>query len=410
MCNDGKKNEFKPLHFENKDFTNEHRKILDNLTDKLCESENFSFAKFEKVIEEFKEEAAKLEYRDPDATDSGNDYEQLGQSSYYNWLTRFLNEKALECFKNKIINKNLLFVPPEKAGNVEEGDFWNFPNPPGGMFRDDQDPEDFKELRQDPSKILVYVVNKDGKVENPSEPYLRLTSDQLGFSAIDDGLSKWPCYYLFDVNKKHPLYRLFRLALDEGKSKRSTMNKFISEFIYSTRTLGGAFVWPTNDTEKDGDRKCIYNIRRGSNSYIEDRADLTLLEVKCYYEEIEKDDLILKVAKDQQTYKFQMYKFLELFRGSNGEESFRNFVEFFILDAFVDKNQNFTPKNIMNPNVVGFAPPKFDKKRGKKCYNIGDPLSERELSAEGLMKILKRVQNMVQQRTLAMEKIVAPKN
>lgn len=386
-------------HFENAKFAKHHSEILNNLSE-LVLGDWLKTERFDKPNEDvraFQEEANELKYRDPDKAKYENDTE-LEESSYYNWLTRFLNERALECFKNKIINKNLLFVPPEKAGTVKEGDFWNCPNPTS-TFRSDQNPKDFENLRRDPSKILVYELNEDGKVKNPNEPYLRLTSDQLGFSAISNDLYDDPELLFY---KKYPLYRLFYLGIKEGISDidGENINEFISNFIYDTRTLGGAFVWPTNDTEVDGDINCNYNRERGVRWYIEDRADLTLLEVKCYYEDKEKNQLVLKANKGS-----EMYKFLELFRCRDDEDpskSFRNFVKFFMFDSFVvNKKGDLTPKNIRDKNLNPF---KFDDEK----YNIGTPLrlSKDDLDAKELKTILERVQDMVFNRTRAMEAIL----
>ena len=122
------------------------------------------------------------------------------------------------------------------------------------------------------------------------------------------------------------------------------------------------------------------------------------LEAKCYYEGTAKDNLRLKAFNDGETYKFQMYKFLDLFNcRDDGKENFKNFVKFFMFDSFVD--ENFTPNDI----TTGKA---FKLNDDRTDYDIGKRLSERDLDAESLMKILERIQEMVTQRTLAMEAIL----
>lgn len=53
--------------------------------------------------------------------------------------------------------------------------------------------------------------------------------------------------------------------------------EFLANYVYKTRTLGGSFLWPKSLCS-------TYNKSRGIRNYIEDRVDLTLLEIKHIYE------------------------------------------------------------------------------------------------------------------------------
>lgn len=408
------------IHFEKKDFANEHSQILNKLsnptTKKWCETGIIDESGI--AFRDFKNEAFNLcVYRDPDSAVE----EQLQRSSYYKWVTRFLNKnmKVNELYKRNIVNKNLIFVPPKLAGT---GEAWNEEFPKKlPVFADDKDEGKYGGLKKDPKKILVYELNEDGSIKDPEGPYLRLSSDQLGFAAINYALYQYPKTYLF--NLRRPLYRLFNLALELEEGKSKTINKFISEFIDYTRTLGGAFLWPTNHVQS-GNTNPIYNVKRGVGSYIEDRADLTLLEVKCYFEGkhifIEREGRIEEKKSVLSSFmNSQMKQFIEIFGKTNDPSSkgFENYSEFFKF------NGSFV-KDGVPINILTEEPFEFDEERngyivrGRKLQTGGEHspkyengvLSEIDLDAEGLNKILKRVQKMVTQRTLAMEKIVAPKN
>ena len=69
------------------------------------------------------------------------------------------------------------------------------------------------------------------------------------------------------------------LEMQKNKSDKDTdaVAEFLANYVYTTRTLGGSFLWPET-LWKD------YNKSRGNGNYIEDRVDLTLLEIKHYFE------------------------------------------------------------------------------------------------------------------------------
>ena len=177
-------------HFENTGFPDDYGDVLREYARKLNNEDS--------VARTFKEinEDLRNKYRDPDKAKYENDTE-LEESSYYNWLTRFLNMRAKKCFKDEIINKNLLFVPPKLAGTKKSS--LNRPNP-GLVFANKDDEGRYEKLEKDPSKILVYVLDEEGNLSSTEpQPYLRLTSDQLGFSSFNDDYDKmgrkWEDFY-----------------------------------------------------------------------------------------------------------------------------------------------------------------------------------------------------------------------
>ena len=64
---------------------------------------------------------------------------------------------------------------------------------------------------------------------------------------------------------------------NKSENDQAKAAEFLTKYVYTTRTLGGSFLWPES-WHRD------YNMGRGNRSYIEDRVDLTLLEIKHYFE------------------------------------------------------------------------------------------------------------------------------
>ncbi len=128
-------------------------------------------------------------------------------------------------------------------------------------------PYRFKGPSCNESKIFVYEINSDNK-ELSKKPILRLTSDQLGFSSFNDEFSLMGRVWEDFDNDRYPLHRYF--GLTRG---RSDAVDFISEYIYNTRTLGGAFIWPTDCTESN--RKYKYEPKSGDG-----RTNTTAVEAQ----------------------------------------------------------------------------------------------------------------------------------
>ena len=154
------------------------------------------------------------------------------------------------------------------------------------------------------NKILSFEANEAPygmitvhyKGQNGKEYGFRLHSDQLGFSAV-------PCIYF---RNNYPLSRYLEMQKNKLDKRKNKSNKatdavadFLAGYVYTTRTLGGSFLWPESWYK-------AYNMSRGNGSYIEDRVDLTLLEIKHIYKfrELENqliygNDNLLKQYKNQ---------------------------------------------------------------------------------------------------------------
>ena len=181
--------------------------------------------------------------------------------------------------------------------------------------------------------ITVYYKDQYG-----NEQHFTVHSDQLGFSAV--------CLKYF--RKNYPLSRYLEMQknkLDKLKNKSDkkleTVAKFLSEYVYTTRTLGGSFLWP-EDWYKG------YNMERGNGSYIEDRVDLTLLEIKHIYKFRELENQLI-YGKD---YLFKRYKNQYADKWFGFFDSFEDYVDFFMFNDFVEDISTNGKKEYMPINIL----------------------------------------------------------
>ena len=257
-------------------------------------------------------------YRDPDSCD---DFESAGRE-YYNALTSFLNNRE------SILKDQKTFLKPA-----------------------DKNPEHAVD-----NKIVM------------EKPILMLTSDQFGFSvpqmSVSEGFPAWNNKYIY------PFSSYLLLSCNEDYKYR-----FVSTCIRDMRTLGGAFLWPTDSVWKNGGwsgkKSSSYNLNRGVKSYIEDRVDLTLLEIKNYLkypknkeEERWKEyqaDFRKNKCKDKSKEYQVLYSSLEPEDGNMRKwldvfDSFEQYVDFFMLNPFVvtmgeEDKKEYVPINIVTSEI-----------------------------------------------------------
>lgn len=245
-------------------------------------------------------------YSDPDC-------DCLKDCSYYWELTQFLNQQE------ENMGGEFKYVAPSKCK------------------KDDRNEEKLHGENGE-KEIAVYCKDASGK------PDLYLKSDQFGFSA-------------YNLDKKYPYGMLYEKAKQkDDEKKKEEQFAFIADCIYDTRTLGGGFLWPL-------DMWSGYNAARGGTAnssgklfYIEDRVDLTLLEVKhlfewiCEEDERKKDviwnkytDKIFRKKIKEDSKKDSVYiKWLQHF------ESFENYIKFFCFDDFME---NVMPLDIVESEL-----------------------------------------------------------
>ena len=221
-----------------------------------------------------------------------------------------------------------------------------------------------------------FEVNKGIKVTSDNEKdgfYLK--SDQLGFSA--------------PTNEKVYPYDLFLIkSRDIDKALKQVAN-----WIVSSRTIGGSFLWPEQFYKK-------YNLCRGgkidskNQYYIQDRVDLTLWEIFYWYEN--NDSSNKKVTKmtsvNDEKATDALEKWLSHFK------TFETYIEFFCFQDFVkDKS---CPINILSGSA---EEPQWNNTSDRK------PEITELLELEKIKAMLERLNNQILNRSKKMEQIIASK-
>ena len=243
------------------------------------------------------------------------------------------------------------------------------------------------------NKILSFEANEAPygmitvhyKGQNGKEYGFRLHSDQLGFSAV-------PCIYF---RNNYPLSRYLEMQKNKLDKRKNKSNKatdavadFLAGYVYTTRTLGGSFLWPESWYK-------AYNMSRGNGSYIEDRVDLTLLEIKHIYKfrELENQliygkDHLLKQYKNQYADKWVGFF-----------DSFEDYVDFFMFNDFVEDISTNGKKEYMPINIL-------TGKRFKTDYPGYEMDTLKDIKEYKLKEMLERVRDMVANRTKKMEDLI----
>lgn len=280
-------------------------------------------------------------YIDPDCVGD------VGKTEFYNHLTCFLNHQEREY---KEYEKRYRFLPPSEAPRTT--------------------PKEKDNECIDKKKITVIPNDENEK------PF-RLTSDQFGFSAKET---------IYNSNQ-YPLANLLRLSQNKGSKEREKVKERITRYVINTRTIGGSFLWPVYP---QGQYYCNYNIVRGR--WLEDRVDLTLLEIKHAldrsYDKGEHTSDIL--YKQYQNEKRHMKTWLDHF------ETFDEYVKYFMLEPFVKDGM---PINIINDKPLDDDYIKNYKEQYKRWHL-------QNLTAEEICGVLVRLEIKILKRSENMEKVI----
>lgn len=272
--------------------------------------------------------------------------------------------KAWEKLREKKIAYYNIYMDPDKKESIDfYNDLSDFLNAASCEHRKDLL---FKANGLSKKGIMVY--RKKDKKE-----YFTIQSDQLGFSAV-------PWIYF---STKYPLSRYFEMQKNEEAAK------FLTDYVLATRTLGGSFLWPES-LYKD------YNPGRG-RAKIEDRVDLTLLEIKHYFEYRELDDK--KKFKYSGDILFSRYKFLDTQTWFGFFDSFEDYVDFFLFNGFVKEINKNGKKEYMPINILTGDP--FEKDYLNYEKDVLKVLEEDKLKA-----MLDLVMRKVKTRSEKMEDLI----
>lgn len=282
--------------------------------------------------------------------------------------------KKGETIKDKSESSNKLYIDPDKKENEEfYRELSNFLNA-SRISRKNNKILSFEANEAPYGMITVYYKDKYG-----NKQHFTVHSDQFGFSAV-------PCIYF---RKNYPLSRYLEMQKNKSDKDPDAVAEFLANYVYTTRTLGGSFLWPET-LWKD------YNKSRGNGNYIEDRVDLTLLEIKHYFEYRDLDDK--KKFKYSGDILFRYYDNLDAQTWFGFFDSFEDYVDFFMFNDFVDKDKQtkeYTPINILTGEAFETDYPGYKK----------DTLKEIE-DEKQLKEMLERVRDMVEKRTKKMEDLI----
>lgn len=282
--------------------------------------------------------------------------------------------KKGEIIKDKSESSNKLYIDPDKKENEEfYRELSNFLNA-SRISRKNNKILSFEANEAPYGMITVYYKDKYG-----NKQHFTVHSDQFGFSAV-------PCIYF---RKNYPLSRYLEMQKNKSDKDPDAVAEFLANYVYTTRTLGGSFLWPET-LWKD------YNKSRGNENYIEDRVDLTLLEIKHYFEYRDLDDK--KKFKYSGDILFRYYDNLDAQTWFGFFDSFEDYVDFFMFNDFVDKDKQtkeYTPINILTGEAFETDYPGYKK----------DTLKEIE-DEKQLKEMLERVRDMVEKRTKKMEDLI----
>jgi hypothetical protein len=282
--------------------------------------------------------------------------------------------KKGEIIKDKSESSNKLYIDPDKKENEEfYRELSNFLNA-SRISRKNNKILSFEANEAPYGMITVYYKDKYG-----NKQHFTVHSDQFGFSAV-------PCIYF---RKNYPLSRYLEMQKNKSDKDPDAVAEFLANYVYTTRTLGGSFLWPET-LWKD------YNKSRGNGNYIEDRVDLTLLEIKHYFEYRDLDDK--KKFKYSGDILFRYYDNLDAQTWFGFFDGFEDYVDFFMFNDFVDKDKQtkeYTPINILTGEAFETDYPGYKK----------DTLKEIE-DEKQLKEMLERVRDMVEKRTKKMEDLI----
>lgn len=210
----------------------------------------------------------------------------------------------------------------------------------------------------------ISVSEANQKCEKKFLFYLR--SDQLGFSAPTN-------------EKSHP----YDLYIMKSKNKYDAVQQ-VADWVIKSRTIGGSFLWPMPFYD-------YYNPNRGGKItstrkyYIQDRADLTLMEIYYWYNDKEKSTIMNRKNIEKDNLKLWLSHF----------KNFETYIKFFCFESFMHDKDHNIPKDIINGKICD---PKWGENNEKPKNEI-----TKSLDFQTIHKMLERLNIMILKRSEILE-------
>lgn len=144
-----------------------------------------------------------------------------------------------------------------------------------------------------------------------------------------------------------------KTALKQLENDKESKSEQIGKFLLSCRTVGGHIFWPAHQRKisEIKEKLTINQIRGGLPIY--DRIDVTLAELKNYFDtngegQPQYNEALFNAFKRYQDW-FSLFEDKE-----DVNKSFKNYINYFVLNSFVDENKNY--------EVLSLATSKLDEK------------------------------------------------
>lgn len=246
----------------------------------------------------------------------------------------------------------------------------------------------FKYIFEENNGIKVFeIVKKDNGSEDENELFY-LSSDQLGFSAPSN-------------EKEHP-YDLYI----KQQCKCDVIEQ-VTEWIISSRTIGGSFLWPTPFYT-------YYNRARGGtiksdrSHYIQDRVDLTLWEIYYLYQKINRikhvgKNTIMESCMESCNKRFRNKDNGNLTKWLDHFKDFQTYVQFFCFCDFVRKEEDeYKPVDLFTGQI---NEPQWGEQGEHPEVQIKD-----DVDPDELVEMLEQLNDKILSRSQEMEKIINNEN
>lgn len=258
------------------------------------------------------------------------------------------------------------------------------------VFVSNNKTNDYLYMDPDNSSVLLYrdlacFLNKREKqVERLNGKFsYELSFDPFGIKVTDDTKDVW--YLKSDQLGFSAIGGIYQTYIEKAPDREKALRQ-VSQWIFASRSLGGSFLWPM-DEKKDGGwiSNPQYNKTRGRKP-IQDRADMTLLDIRNCFLKTEGSWLLQQYNNDRKHMKRWMDHFGE------GESGFEKYIEYFCFDSFVSDGY---PKDLLEKEstIKDFLAPQHKKSLCDYDY-------------EKIETILSNLKDWITDRSDEMEKII----